>query len=299
MRTVADRYRVTSAIGRGGMGEVWGGTDLRLNRPVAIKLLRVPEDAPARDVRRRFHREARITARLRHPGVPAVHDFGQDEDLFMVMEALPGDSVGKLIDEHGALPAAWAAFIGAQVCAVLAAAHAAGLLHRDVKPENLVLCPDGSVKVIDFGVATSTGGEFSRITQTGQIPGTARYMAPELLAGGEATRASDLYAVGCLLHELLAGERPFQTPRLVDEIVRSQTEPAPRLTSVPAELADLVGALLGKDPEHRPSGAGTVHGRLLPWTRGLGPLAGWTAADLATDPRHLYTAALAALRDPD
>ncbi|QFG22807.1 serine/threonine-protein kinase [Actinomadura sp. WMMB 499] len=303
MRTVADRYRITSAIGRGGMGEVWSGTDLRLNRPVAIKLLRVPDDAPARDVRRRFHREARITARLRHPGVPVVHDFGQDGDLFMVMEELPGDSVGKLADEHGdehgALPVAWAAFIGAQVCAVLAAAHAAGLLHRDVKPENLVLCPDGSVKVIDFGVATSTGGEFSRITRSGEIPGTARYMAPELLAGAEATRAGDLYAVGCLLYELLAGERPFQSPRLVDEIVRAQTEPAPRPASAPDGLADLVAALLAKEPGRRPSGAGTVCSRLLPWTRGVGPLPGWTAPGLATDPRHLYTTALAALRGPE
>ncbi|MBE1532601.1 serine/threonine-protein kinase [Actinomadura algeriensis] len=296
MRTIADRYRVTSAIGRGGMGEVWGGTDLRLNRPVAIKLLRVPEDAPARDVRRRFHREARITARLRHPGVPVVHDFGQDDDLFLVMEELSGDSVGKLADEYGALPAAWAAFIGAQVCAVLAAAHGAGLIHRDVKPENLVLEPDGSVKVIDFGVATSTGGEFSRITHTGQIPGTARYMAPELLTGGEATRASDLYAVGCLLHELLAGERPFQAPNVVDEIVRSQSEPAPRLSSVPAELADLVRSLLAKDPARRPSGAADLHARLLPWTHGLRPLPGWTTGGLGDDPRHLYTVAVAALR---
>ncbi|GAA1896515.1 protein kinase domain-containing protein [Actinomadura bangladeshensis] len=110
----------------------------------------------------------------------------------------------ELLDEHGALPASWAAFIGAQACAVLAVAHSVDLIHRGVKPENLMLCPDGAVKLIDFGPATSTGDEFSRITQTGQVPGTARYMAPELPRGEEAGRAGDLYAVGCLYTTALA-----------------------------------------------------------------------------------------------
>lgn len=175
MKTIAGRYRITSAIGRGGMGEVWEGVDLRLNRPVAIKLSRPAEPAMEQETRRRFHREARITARLRHPGVPVVYDYGEDGHLYMVMESLPGETVGKLKDEHGPLPPPWAAFICAQVCAVLAAAHAADLIHRDVKPENLMLCPDGTVKVIDFGVATSLGvGEFSKITEAGQVPGSAR-----------------------------------------------------------------------------------------------------------------------------
>ncbi|WP_396454133.1 serine/threonine-protein kinase [Actinomadura sp.] len=294
MRDIAGRYRVTSPIGRGGMGEVWTGTDLRLNRPVAIKLIGVPDDD--RELRRRFHREARITARLTHPGVPAVYDFGQDEDLFLIMEWLPGDSVGKLLDEHGSLPASWAAFIGAQACAVLAAAHSVDLIHRDVKPENLMLCPDGAVKLIDFGLATSTGGEFSRITQTGQVPGTARYMAPELLRGEEASRASDLYAVGCLLYELLAGSRPFESQHIVEEITRSQSEPPPPLPDVPAELAALVDELLSKAPETRPSDALEVYARLRPWIRDVAPIPGWTSRTLATDPAHLYTAALAELR---
>lgn len=295
MKDVADRYRVTAPIGRGGMGEVWNGTDLRLNRPVAIKLVGVPDDTD-RELRRRFHREARITARLRHPGVPTVYDFGQDGDLFLVMESLPGDSVGKLLDEHGGLPVPWAAFIGAQACAVLAAAHGAGLLHRDVKPENLMLGPDGAVKVIDFGLAMSTGDEFSRITQSGQVPGTARYMAPELLDGAEASRASDLYALGCLLYELLAGEAPFQSPHVLDEIARIQSEPPPPLDGVPGEVGDLVNALLAKDPRSRPADALAVYRRLQPWVRGPAPIPGWISRDLATDPAHLYTAALARLR---
>lgn len=292
MKDIADRYRITSPIGRGGMGEVWNGTDLRLNRPVAIKLVAVPDDG---DVRRRFHREARITARLQHAGVPTVYDFGQDEALFLVMEPLPGDSVGKLLDEHGALPPPWAAFIGAQACAVLAAAHDAGLIHRDVKPENLMLSPDGSIKVIDFGVATSTGDEFSRITHTGEIPGTARYMAPELLDGADASRASDLYAIGCLLYELLAGSRPFESRHVLDEIARAQSEPPPPLHGVPFELASLVDELLAKTPESRPSDARTVYARLRPWIQGVRPIPGWTSRDLSTDPAHLYTIALAHL----
>ncbi|MFD0902097.1 serine/threonine-protein kinase [Actinomadura sediminis] len=292
-RDIAGRYRVTSPIGRGGMGEVWNGTDLRLNRSVAIKLVGVPDD---RDVRRRFHREARITARLSHPGVPTVYDFGQDDELFLVMESLPGDSVGKLLDEHGALPPPWAAFIGAQACAVLAAAHAAGLIHRDVKPENLMLAPDGAIKVIDFGVATSTGDEFSRITQTGQIPGTARYMAPELLRGADASRLSDLYAVGCLLYELLAGVRPFESRHVLDEITRSQSEPPPPLHGVPSDLAALVvDELLAKAPEARSPDALTVYARLRPWIPGVTPIPGWTSPNLPTDPTHLYTTALAHL----
>ncbi|MEN3540763.1 serine/threonine-protein kinase [Microbispora sp. ZYX-F-249] len=296
MRTIADRYRVTSPIGRGGMGEVWEGTDLRLNRPVAIKLINGADLAAEKEARRRFNREARITARLRHPGVPVVYDFGDDGDLYMVMEALRGDSIGKLKDEAGSLPVPWAAFICAQVCAVLAAAHEAGLLHRDVKPENLVLCRDGAVKVIDFGVAASLGaGEFSRITQTGQVPGTARYMAPELIDGADASRASDLYTVGCVLYELLTGDRPYQSRDLLREIARSREEDPPPMAGVPAELEELTRRLLAKDPAHRPSDATAVYRSLLPWISDLRPLPGWVAPDLSSDPAHMYTMVISSL----
>ncbi|WP_433500848.1 serine/threonine-protein kinase [Sphaerimonospora sp. CA-214678] len=296
MRTVADRYRITSPIGRGGMGEVWEGTDLRLNRPVAIKLINSDDLTSEKDARRRFHREVRITARLRHPGVPVVYDFGDDGDLFMVMEALRGDSVGKLKDEEGSLPVPWAAFIAAQVCAVLAAAHRADLIHRDVKPENLVLCRDGTVKVIDFGVATSLGaGEFSKITQSGQIPGSARYMAPELIQGAQASRASDLYTIGCVMYELLTGARPFESRDLLTEIARSQKEDPPPMHGVPAELEALTRGLLAKRPERRPESAESVYRRLLPWIHRLPPLQGWVDRDLSTDPVHMYSAVISNL----
>jgi non-specific serine/threonine protein kinase len=292
VRIVADRYQITSPIGRGGMGEVWEGRDLRLNRPVAVKLINPVGSVREQEARRRFNREARITARLRHPGVPVVYDFGDDDGaLFLVMEALPGETVGKLKDEITPLPVPWAALIGAQVCAVLAAAHQADLIHRDVKPENLVLCRDGTVKVIDFGVATSLGpGEFSAITQTGQIPGSIRYMAPELLEGEPAGRAGDLYTVGCVLYELLTGHRPFEAPDPLEELDRSRREPPPPMHDVPAELEALTLRLLAKTPAHRPSTALEVYRRLRPWAHDLPPLPGWIDPGLSTDPAHLYAA---------
>lgn len=296
MRTVADRYKITSPIGHGGMGEVWRGTDLRLNRPVAIKLIGSADPASADEARRRFNREARITARICHPGVPAVYDFGNDGDLFMIMEPLSGETVGKLKDEEERLPVPWAAFITAQVCAVLAAAHEAGLVHRDVKPENLVLCPNGAVKVIDFGVAASLGaGEFSTITPTGHVPGSVRYMAPELLDGVGASRASDLYAVGCLLYELITGSRPFQHHDLIREIWRSREEDPPAMRGVPGELEELTIQLLAKAPELRPDSAASVHRRLLPWIEDLPPVPGWVDRDLSADPVRMYSATLSRL----
>jgi serine/threonine protein kinase len=296
VRTIAGRYQTAVPIGRGGMGQIWEGVDLRLNRPVAIKLIDLADLASQEDARRRFYREARITARLRHPGVPVIYDYGDDGDLFMVMELLPGDSIGKLKDEQGALPVPWAAFIGAQVCAVLAAAHNADLIHRDLKPENLVLCRDGTVKVIDFGVATSLApNEFSKITQSGQIPGTARYMAPELIEGAEASRASDLYTVGCVLYELLMGSRPFESRDLLREIARSQTEQPPAMEGVPGEFEKLTLRLLAKDPAQRPDSAVTAYRGLRPWAKDLPPLPGWVDQDLSVDPLYMYSAVISSL----
>lgn len=297
MRTIADRYQLVAPIGRGGMGQLWEGVDQRLNRSVAVKLIDPGELASENSARRRFYREARITARFLHPGVPVVYDYGDDGGLYMVMELVSGESIGKLKDEQGALPVSWAAYIGAQVCAVLAAAHAAGLVHRDVKPENLMLCPNGMVKVIDFGVAASlVPGEFSRITQPGQIPGSARYMAPELIDGAEAGRASDLYTVGCVLYELFTGLRPFESRDLLTEISRSQSEePPPMAEDVPAELEDLTLRLLDKDPGRRPDDAASVYHELRPWVRKPPPLPGWIVPDLTADPVHMYSALMAEL----
>ncbi|MEU8265821.1 serine/threonine-protein kinase [Sphaerisporangium sp. NPDC049002] len=296
MKTIAERYQLSQPIARGGMGQVWLGSDLRLNRPVAVKLIHEDDLADRKEAVRRFYREARITARLRHPGVPVVYDFGSDEGrLFLAMEYLDGHTVAHLIDEHSPLPIPWVALIKAQVCAVLAAAHGADLIHRDVKPGNLVMLPDATVKVIDFGVATAlTGEEFSRITQSGAVPGTARYMAPELLDGASASRFSDLYTVGCLLYELLTGLRPFAASDLMAEIYRSRSETPPPLgrSDVPRELHDLTFHLLAKSPGERPQSAESVFSTLLPLVQSPPPLPGLIDKDLSTHPTHMYAATL-------
>ncbi|TDC73909.1 serine/threonine-protein kinase, partial [Actinomadura sp. 7K507] len=211
---IGGRYARGNPLGIGGMGEIWEGTDDRLNRQVAIKVIRpgLP-DRPA--ARRRFYREARILARLRHPGIPALYDFGaHDDDLFIVMELVPG-AVGlrDLIAERGddPLPVPWTALIGAQFCAALAAAHGAGLIHRDLTPSNIVLAPDGAVKILDFGVAGAADrAEFSEITHPGEVPGSAHYIAPELDGHAGADARSDLYSAGCVLYELLTGHHPTE-----------------------------------------------------------------------------------------
>ncbi|GAA3419556.1 serine/threonine-protein kinase [Streptosporangium vulgare] len=296
MRTIADRYRLTAPIARGGMGTVWQGSDLRLNRPVAVKLIYQDDLVAKNDATRRFYREARITARLRHPGVPVVYDFGSEGgEFFIVLEYLEGHMIADLIAERSPLPVSWVALIGAQVCAVLTAAHGAGLLHRDIKPANLVMCPDGTVKVIDFGVATALGAkEFSQITQSGQVPGTVRYMAPELVDGAEASRSSDLYTVGCLLYELLTGSRPFASKDLLTEIDRSRRESPPDLgrPDVSHELEGLTLRLLAKSPEQRPDSALAVFEGLMPLVRDLPPLPGLISKELQADPVHMYATAI-------
>ncbi|MBA9002716.1 serine/threonine-protein kinase [Thermomonospora cellulosilytica] len=299
---IADRYVQRTPLGIGGMGEIWEGADTRLNRTVAIKLIRQVPGADVQAGRRRFYREARILARLRHPGIPALYDFGpHGDDLFIVMELVEGAmGLRDLIAERGddLLPVPWAAVIGAQLCAALAAAHQAGLIHRDLTPANVVLAPNGTVKILDFGVATAVDvSEFSAITQPGEVPGSLFYMAPELDGHTKADVRSDLYAVGCLLYELLTGRRVFQDPSPFKEIGRHQTEspvsPGRHRPGIPAPLQDLVVTLLAKNPAARPVNAAEVFAALLPYARDLRPLPGLTAPP--DDPIRLYATAVAAL----
>ncbi|MFE0153217.1 serine/threonine-protein kinase [Nonomuraea sp. NPDC059007] len=300
MKTIQGRYQLTKPIGRGGMGAVWEGMDTRLNRSIAVKLIYKPDLLSENEAIRRFNREARITARLRHPGVPVLYDFGTEgTDLFMVMEYVDGHTVADLISEHSPLPISWTALIGAQVCAVLTAAHRVGLLHRDIKPANLVVCPNGSVKVIDFGIATSLGAkEFSQITESGQIPGTARYMAPELVDGEQASPASDLYTVGCLLYELLAGARPFASRDVIVEITRHRGDEPPSIErpDLPTGLEALTRRLLAKTPDGRPADAEETFVELLPFAGDAPSIPGLTPHNLIGDPFHMYARAIQALR---
>lgn len=271
---IGDRYELTYPIGRGGMGQVWAGYDERLDRPVAVKFLRqmeVPEDE--RDVAvKRFRREARATARLDHPGVPVVHDLGEHgDDLYIVMQLVRGYPLADLIAEREQLSVEESASIAAQVCSVLAAAHTASLVHRDLKPQNLMITPSGGVKVLDFGVAALLGpAEASRLTATGRTLGTPAYIAPEQASGGPVGPAADLYALGCILFEMLAGRPPYEARNAPDMLRRHMQSPIPVITEyrrgVPDDLAHLIFCLLAKDTTERPASATQVEQLLMPFS---------------------------------
>jgi eukaryotic-like serine/threonine-protein kinase len=296
--TVADRYELVGLLGRGGMGEVWKGFDQRLDRHVAIKVLRGDAfhgDEQLAQAEHRLRREARATARLQHPGVPIVYDVGvHDGRLFLVMQLVSGLTLDDLIAEHDGLPVSWAAAIGAQICAVLTVAHAESLIHRDLKPSNLMLGPDGTIKVLDFGIVAITDPslETSKITLVGEAIGTPAYLAPEYATTGVASPQSDLYALGCILHELLAGTKVFPaTMPLALFAQHSHADPAPLRTlrpEVPEELEQLVLWLLRKLPADRPHFAAEVYTALLPHVHTLPPLPGATAAAPSPDPMRMY-----------
>jgi serine/threonine protein kinase len=293
------RYELVDKIGHGGMGEVWLGRDTRLHRDIAVKFIRVAGGDPDQEHVRRFIRESRITAGLRHPGVPAIYDGGIDENgwPFLVMERVRGISVADLIGEQGPLPVGWAATIAAEVCAVLVAAHEAGLIHRDLKPSNLMLEPDGCVRVLDFGLATApTLEEYSRITMTNQPLGSPPYMAPEQVEGGPATPATDLYALGCTMYEMLTAEQLFSGSTFISVMMQQVGKEPPPIRGarpdVPPVLEELISVLLRKDPNERPPTAAEVYHRLLPFVTDLGPLIGALDPPGKTSPNRLYAGVL-------
>jgi serine/threonine protein kinase len=297
---LADRYRLVSPLGRGGMGQVWEGWDERLGRPVAVKLLTSDSlDGQARpdDWVRRFTREAVVTAGLRHPGVPAIYDAGEYEDgFYLVMELVKGCTLGDLIAEQGPLPIAWVAAIGAQIAAVLAVAHERDVIHRDIKPQNVMVTSDGTAKILDFGVA---GIVNQRITSTGVSVGTPAYMAPEQLNNQPATWRTDLYALGCLLYEMLSGEPVFNATSPA-ALMRMHLEQAPtplRRGDADMGLVQLVWQLLHKEPAWRPSGAREVYDRLLPYVRAPGPLGDINPSAGTESGMQLYSRLLVRLRD--
>jgi eukaryotic-like serine/threonine-protein kinase len=279
-RKILGRYELSEPVAAGGMGTLWAAQDLAVGREVAVKLIRSSASTAAErtDAERRFRREARITARLAHPGVPSLYDFGMDDsELFIVMEWVDGVTLANLIDLVDPVPVGWAAAIMAQVCAVLAAAHDQGIIHRDLTPRNVMVCPDGTVKVLDFGLAGALStDEYSQITRTGETPGSAFYMAPEVAAGQAATPASDLYSVGCLLFELLTGNVVFGGLDAVAEIQAHATEHPPSVQAlrpdVPTRMEALVTTLLAKEGPERPASARLVYQSLLPYVRPLSPL---------------------------
>ncbi|QBI53660.1 serine/threonine-protein kinase [Streptomonospora litoralis] len=285
-------------LARGGMGEVWEGHDTRLDREVAVKFIRFPDGERDEEMVRRFVRESRITARLRHPGVPAVYDAGSYEGRpYLVMERVHGISIADLVAEQERLEPGWAAAVAAQVCSVLAAAHGASLVHRDLKPTNLMLEPEGTVKVLDFGLAVALeGSDGSRITRSGETPGTAAYMSPEQLLTGVSTPRSDLYALGCALYEMLTGVRAFTGSTPFAVMAKQVGEAPPQLATLrpdaPEGLRRVVEALLAKAPEERPGGAEEAYRALLPHASALGPIPGVLHPPALPSPVRMQAAVL-------
>ncbi|MFC0106974.1 serine/threonine-protein kinase [Kibdelosporangium aridum] len=271
-RVVGDRYELVRPLGRGGMGEVWLGRDYRLDRDVAVKLLRpntLPAGADVEALIHRFDREARLTAKLENPGVPAVYDTGQDEDdLYLVMQLIAGADLAEFQAEHEPVPVAWVAAIGAQIASVLAAAHAAGLVHRDLKPRNVMITDTGEVKVLDFGIAVLRDVDMTRITRTAETVGTPAYMAPEQAMHGQTSPSSDLYSLGCVLYELVTGRYVFDAHTALAMMHRHYNDTPEPVLSLRADadprLADLITRLLAKQPDHRPASANEVYDVLLP-----------------------------------
>lgn len=268
-RVVAGRYELSTLIGQGGMGQVWTAYDRRLDRRVAVKLLRPDKvaGAEAEELRRRFLRECRVTAQVDHPGLVTVHDAGSEgEELFLVMQYVDGADLSDHLAEHDPYPWQWAVAVAAQLCAVLSAVHAVPIVHRDLKPRNVMVKQDGTVTVLDLGVASVMDTDTTRLTHTGSPIGSPAYMAPEQAMGGAVGPYTDLYALGVLLHELLSGEVPFAGSTALGVLHRHLYEPPVPVrrirAEVPEPLESLVLRLLAKDPQHRPASAQEVYENL-------------------------------------
>jgi serine/threonine protein kinase len=251
---VDGRYELQAMLGAGGMGEVWRAHDHRLARSVAVKLLNIT--APDARLRQRFEREARAAASFSHPNAVTVYDFGEEGDRpYIVMELVEGRSLADVIAERAPLPANEAVTIGGEVLSALGAAHRHGLVHRDVKPGNVLLTPDGRAKLADFGIATTVGGAAGALTATGEVLGTPHYLSPEQVSGKPATPRSDLYATGVMLYEMLTGAPPFTAEAPMAVALAHQRSPVPPLRSrrpqVDPALAHAVERALEKDPEQR------------------------------------------------
>ncbi|MBV9161661.1 MAG: serine/threonine protein kinase [Pseudonocardiales bacterium] len=249
---LAQRYRLSRCIAIGGMGEVWQAVDTRLDRQVAVKVLK-PELSDAAEFRRRFHTEARITASLNHPGIAAVHDYGEvsNPDVsYLVMELVIGDPLATILMRQPRLSVERTLDILGQAGDALQAAHERGLVHRDIKPGNILITLSGKVKLTDFGIARAV--DAAPVTHSGMVIGTAHYIAPEQAAGEQAGPAGDVYSLGVVGYECLAGRCPFAADNAVTVAlmhIRDRPPPLPR--DVPPAVRALIEAAMVKDPRQR------------------------------------------------
>ncbi|MEP7192659.1 MAG: protein kinase [Actinomycetota bacterium] len=282
---LAGRYALGDVLGQGGMGTVYAARDLVLGREVAIKMLDV-KNAPV-DALDRFRHEGQFLAGLSHPNIVTIFDFGTDVDTaWLVMELLPGPTLDRLLTDEGPLPVERVISCGQQCAAALAAAHAAGITHRDVKPANLMLAADGRCVLVDLGIARLNGATTTQpaLTGAGLILGTVAFVAPEIITGGAPGPQADLYALGAVMFILLTGRPPFAADTSAAIFAQHLHAPPPRPSSLradtPAALDDLIVGLLDKNPDLRPD-AGAVSTALAAPALGHGDVAA-----LATSPRH-------------
>jgi serine/threonine-protein kinase len=272
---IAGRYRLEGRLGYGGMSTVHVAMDLRLQRQVAVKLL-AEHLAEEPTFVSRFQREAQAAARLVHPNVVQVFDSGEDErtgQYFIVMEYIEGSSCAQILRDYGWVEVNEAVSIIEQACEGLQYAHRHGVVHRDVKPGNLLRSRDGAVKLADFGIAKAT--EQSSITQVGSVLGTAAYLAPEQARGEEAGPRADLYSLGVVAYQLISGRLPYEASSLTELALKQQQERPPTLdtfvAAVSPELADAVGKALALDPEGRYQTAREMREALADGMRGVAP----------------------------
>jgi serine/threonine protein kinase len=263
MTTLAERYELRRPLGHGGMAVVELAHDLELDRVVAVKLL-AENLACEDDYRRRFLREAQVAARISHPNVVRVYDVGEtDGRPYIVMEFVEGENLAALLRRAGAVEPTRAVELCIQACAGLAAVHAVGLVHRDVKPQNLLLSKDGTLKVTDFGIARLDGS--TRLTLTGTLLGTTPYIAPEQALGEEVTPSADLYSLGAVLYELLTGAPPREIETLADLAARFDDPVTPvreLAPDAPVEVERIVMRCLARGPQYRPASAAALAAEL-------------------------------------
>jgi serine/threonine-protein kinase len=255
------RYHLQHRVASGGMADVWAAEDEVLQRSVALKVMR-PDPGHEELFALRFRDEALHSAALIHTNIATVFDYGEDEQLaFLVMELVDGKPLSQVLREHGPLPAEQVRSIIGQSALALGVAHEAKVVHRDVKPANILLREDGLVKLTDFGIARAV--DASGHTRAGDLLGTPSYLSPEQALGRPATGASDLYALGVVGHEMLSGAKPFDKPTPIATAMSHLHEPPPPLPDdVPEDLAGVIEDLLAKDPQDRPENARAVAVRL-------------------------------------
>ncbi len=250
---IADRYEVVSHIGQGGMADVFLAVDSILNRQVAIKILRADLSTDTVSILR-FEREAQAAAALAHPNIVEIYDVGDYKGHhYIVMEYVSGKTLKQVIRSRGPLVNEEAIDIMKQLCSAVSEAHSRGIIHRDIKPQNVIVKADGSVKILDFGIATAKGS--MQLTQANNVMGSVHYLAPELARGDSASPQSDIYALGIVLYEMLAGDVPFKADQAIQIALKQMREQMPDIrtmnASVPQSVANIITRATAKDPKNR------------------------------------------------